>query len=173
MKVVISQCKGCYEDNQIGYYNEEVCLKEIDFSIKTNIFQYYEDGIYKITTKEYKDAITVSGEHGLTKETVIKAMAVKSGMQNSTVQSFAYTISIQHEHGFNGAEWKKNINNHWHECNVANCDKSEGYKADIATHNFDYTYSWTPDNKKCTATRTCKVCGYTDTETVDETVTIT
>ena len=164
---------GTYTQNQSVILTSSTDRAKIYYTTDGSTPALNSDGTLNGTTKEYKDAITVSGEHGLTKETVIKAMAVKSGMQNSTVQSFAYTISIQHEHGFNGAEWKKNINNHWHECNVANCDKSEGYKADIATHNFDYTYSWTPDNKKCTATRTCKVCGYTDTETVDATVTVT
>lgn len=47
--------KVLYADNQLGYYNEDICLKRIDFSIKCNIFQYYKDGIYEIDTKIYKE----------------------------------------------------------------------------------------------------------------------
>ena len=47
--------KVLYADNQLGYYNQDICLKRIDFSIKCNIFQYYQDGIYEIDTKTYKE----------------------------------------------------------------------------------------------------------------------
>ena len=46
--------KILYADNQLGYFNEDVCLKKIDFSIKCNMFQYYEDGIYEIDADTYK-----------------------------------------------------------------------------------------------------------------------
>lgn len=42
-----------FADNQIGYYNEDIVLKKIDFSIKCNIFEYYKDGIYEIDTDTY------------------------------------------------------------------------------------------------------------------------
>lgn len=44
-----------YADNQLGYYNEDVCLKRIDFSTRCNIFQYYKDGVYEIDTEKYKE----------------------------------------------------------------------------------------------------------------------
>ena len=60
-----------YADNQIGYFNEDVCLKKIDFSIKCNIFEYYKDGIYDIDCDTYRrfyykigDSITCSLNDG-------------------------------------------------------------------------------------------------------------
>lgn len=47
--------KTVYADNQLGYFNEDVCLKRIDFSTKCNIFQYYQDGIYEIDAEKYKE----------------------------------------------------------------------------------------------------------------------
>ncbi len=42
-----------FADNQIGYYNEDIVLKKIDFSIKCNIFEYYKDGIHEIDIDSY------------------------------------------------------------------------------------------------------------------------
>jgi predicted phosphodiesterase len=42
-----------YADNQVGYFNEDVRLKKIDFSLKCNIFVDYEDGIHKISLDQY------------------------------------------------------------------------------------------------------------------------
>lgn len=42
-----------FSDNQIGYYNEDIALKKIDFSIKCNIFEFYKDGIYEIDIDLY------------------------------------------------------------------------------------------------------------------------
>lgn len=46
------------------------------------------------TTKEYTAPISVTGTEGQSITTVIKAMAVKSGMQDSSVAIFTYTINI-------------------------------------------------------------------------------
>ena len=48
-----NQNKQLYTDNQIGYYNENISLKRIDYSLKCNIFADYEDGIHKITLDQY------------------------------------------------------------------------------------------------------------------------
>ena len=46
------------------------------------------------TTQEYREAITVTGTEGQPAVTTIKAIAVKSGMQNSGVAEFTYTIEL-------------------------------------------------------------------------------
>ena len=46
------------------------------------------------TTQEYTAPIAVTGTEGQSITTVIKAMAVKSGMQDSSVKTFTYTIRI-------------------------------------------------------------------------------
>ena len=48
-----NQNKQLYADNQIGYYNENISLKRIDYSLKCNIFADYEDGIHRITLDQY------------------------------------------------------------------------------------------------------------------------
>ena len=45
--------KQLYADNQIGYFNEDVKLKKIDYSLKCNIFNDYEDGIHLISLAQY------------------------------------------------------------------------------------------------------------------------
>ena len=46
------------------------------------------------TTKEYTAPISVTGTEGQSVQTTIKAIAVKSGMQDSGVETFTYTIQI-------------------------------------------------------------------------------
>ena len=46
------------------------------------------------TTQEYTAPIAVTGTEGQSITTVIKAMAVKSGMQDSSVETFTYTIQL-------------------------------------------------------------------------------
>ena len=46
------------------------------------------------TTKEYTAPIAVTGTEGQSITTVIKAMAVKSGMQDSSVETFTYSIQL-------------------------------------------------------------------------------
>ena len=46
------------------------------------------------TTQEYTAPIAVTGTEGQSITTVIKAIAVKSGMQDSSVETFTYTIQI-------------------------------------------------------------------------------
>lgn len=45
--------KQLYADNQVGYFNEDVRLKRIDYSLKCNIFNDYEDGIHLISLEQY------------------------------------------------------------------------------------------------------------------------
>lgn len=51
-------------------------------------------GVPSGTTKAYTEPIAVTGTEGQSVQTTIKAIAVKSGMQDSTVQTFTYTIQI-------------------------------------------------------------------------------
>ena len=46
------------------------------------------------TTMEYTAPIAVTGTQGQSVTTTIRAIAVKEGMQNSTVQTFTYTINL-------------------------------------------------------------------------------
>ena len=49
-------------------------------------------GVPSGTTKEYTAPITVTGTEGQSSTTTIKAIAVKNGMQDSSVETFTYTI---------------------------------------------------------------------------------
>lgn len=48
-----NQDKQLYADNQIGYFNENLKLKRISYSLKCNIFNDYEDGIHLISLEQY------------------------------------------------------------------------------------------------------------------------
>ncbi|MDD6070962.1 MAG: chitobiase/beta-hexosaminidase C-terminal domain-containing protein, partial [Clostridiales bacterium] len=49
------------------------------------------------TTQKYTAPISVTGTEGQSVQTTIKAIAVKNGMQDSSVETFSYTIQIQEE----------------------------------------------------------------------------
>ena len=51
-------------------------------------------GVPSGTTKEYTAPITVTGTEGQSSTTTIKAIAVNNGMQDSSVETFTYTIQI-------------------------------------------------------------------------------
>ena len=51
-------------------------------------------GVPSGTTKEYTAPIAVTGTEGQSSTTTIKAIAVKNGMQDSSVEAFTYTIQI-------------------------------------------------------------------------------
>lgn len=51
-------------------------------------------GVPSGTTKEYTAPIAVTGTEGQSSTTTIKAVAVKNGMQDSSVEIFTYTIQI-------------------------------------------------------------------------------
>ena len=44
-----------YADNQIGYNNQDVHLKNFLIDNDYDCFSSYKDGIYKITSQEYQD----------------------------------------------------------------------------------------------------------------------
>jgi maltodextrin utilization protein YvdJ len=67
-------------------------------------------------------------------------------------------IKIQHGHGFDGAEWKYDTTNHWHECTVANCDKSAGYITDSGEH----TDTAVKDHKCDTCGKVLSTCADND-----------
>lgn len=43
-----------YADNQIGYKEDNIRMKHFDIEYKYNYFDNYDDGIYEITSQEYK-----------------------------------------------------------------------------------------------------------------------
>ena len=120
------------------------------------------NGYPAINTKKYTAPISIIGEQGKTVSITIKAIAVKEGMYASATADFIYIIKIPHTHGFENAGWENDYNEHWHKCNVENCDDSEGSIKDKAAHDYEYTYTWSDNYKNCTAKRICKVCGYND-----------
>ena len=69
---------------------------------------------------KYTGPIEVSGEQGKEEKTVIKAITVKNGLENSPVTSLEYVIKIPHEHSWS-IEWSHNGTHHWHDCTNANC----------------------------------------------------
>lgn len=58
-----SSSKQLYADNQIGYLNENVSLKWLEYSLKYNIFIDYKDGIHKIDLETYKKFYFKMGYH--------------------------------------------------------------------------------------------------------------
>lgn len=42
-----------YADNQVGYYRQNICIKELYIDKKYDIFEDYIDGIYEITRTDY------------------------------------------------------------------------------------------------------------------------
>ena len=162
-----------------GNYTEN---KDVSLSTTTDSAEIYyttdgtipmlENGSPIGSTKKYIDCISVIGTQGKAVSTTIKAIAIKNGMYDSEVAEFTYIISIPHKHNFDNSEWKKDTMHHWHECNVENCDYSDGYIIDKDIHEFEYSYTWTPNNKRCTAIRICKTCGYQQEECVNATVTV-
>lgn len=71
--------------------------KEVELECKTKgaTIYYTTDGSEPTTSsKKYTSAIKVTGTKGKSDTTVIKAIAVKNGMENSAVSTFSYTIEI-------------------------------------------------------------------------------
>ena len=91
------------------------------------VIYYTTDGtVPTVNNTEYTSPITVMGTEGQSVTTIIKAIAVKDGMNNSDIVEFEYIINLNHIHSY-GAEWKFDNTNHWHECEC-------GGKADEAAH---------------------------------------
>ena len=157
--------------------------KEISLSTETEgaVIYYTVDGTIPTlvngnptgTTQKYTDIIQVSGIQGKKVVTTIKAIAVKNGLFDSNIAEFEYIIKIPHTHGFDKSVWTNDMTHHWHECNVENCDKDAISIKEKALHEFEYSYVWINNNKECTAIRKCRICGYTDSETVDAVITVT
>ena len=77
---------------------------------------------------------------------------------NNVPLTTTIAIKIQHGHGFDGAEWKYDTTNHWHECTVANCDKSDGYITDSGEH----TDTAVKDHKCDTCGKVLSTCADND-----------
>jgi hypothetical protein len=115
-------------------------------------------------SSKYENAIALEGTEGETVTYKIKAIAVKSGMQDSTVTELTYTFSISsHTHTYT-ADWTSDDDGHWHE---ATCE----HTAEIGSYAL---HSWNSGEitKEATTTEegvityTCTVCGKTKTDTI-------
>ena len=84
-----------------GTYSENQSVALASSTVGATIY-YTTDGSEPIilsgvpsgTTKEYTAPIAVTGTEGQSSTTTIKAIAVKNGMQDSSVETFTYTIQI-------------------------------------------------------------------------------
>ena len=98
-----------------------------------------------------------TGSHALTAEYLGDNKYLSVTVQTS------FTVACAHEWK---TEWSKDGVNHWHDC--TRCDE----KNDEAAHTYgDVSYTWeqTRGAWKATAKRTCTVCEWVETETVNAT----
>ena len=108
--------KQLYADNQIGYLNEDVRLKKIDYSLKCNIFNDYEDGIHMISLDQYllfyqKMGYSIScklqGEFYLLKKNDILMFAYKNDKGNLYIMNGGRQNKLDHkdiEHYYNNMD---------------------------------------------------------------------
>ncbi len=144
-------------------YKEGDTLNVDDIIVTANYADGYSENVTEFTTNASDIDMNIAGDKTLT----------VSYTKNGGTKTCDIIINVVHVHKFDGAIWKSDGESHWKECVVAHCDKSDGYRIDETAHTYTYTYIWSGDNTKCTATRKCEVCEYTDSETVDTTATIT
>ncbi len=151
---------GTYTESQSIVLTSETEGAFIYYTADGTDPSFDKDGNPTGTTTLYTTAISVTGTQGTSISTTIKAVAVKSGMINSAISEFAYTIVLPHVHDFDGSRWQSDDTKHWRKCTNANCDKSEGY-IEEAEH---IASDWITD-KSATASETgsrhkeCTVCG--------------
>ena len=108
--------KQLYADNQIGYLNEDVRLTKIDYSLKCNIFNDYEDGIHMISLDQYllfyqKMGYSIScklqGEFYLLKKNDILMFAYKNDKGNLYIMNGGRQNKLDHkdiEHYYNNMD---------------------------------------------------------------------
>ena len=144
-------------------YKEGDILNVDDIIVTANYADGYSENVTEFTTNASDIDMNIAGNKTLT----------VSYTKNGGTKTCDIIINVVHVHKFDGAIWKSDGINHWKECTIAHCDKSDGYRIDETAHTYIYTYIWSGDNKKCTATRKCEICEYTDSETVDTTATVT
>ncbi len=129
---------------------------------------FYKDG--------YSEEITgfITNVDKLDMKTVGKMSLNVSYTQNDKTVNCDVMINVKHTHNIDGTDkigwkYKNGGTTHWKECISQYCDKSEGYKSNEAEHSYKYDFDWSDYYKTCTATRTCSVCGYSDSQTVNST----
>ena len=144
-------------------YKEGDILNVDDIIVTANYADGYSENVTEFTTNASDIDMNIAGNKTLT----------VSYTKNGGTKTCDIIINVVHVHKFDGAIWKSDGINHWKECTIAHCDKSDGYRIDETAHTYIHTYIWSGDNKKCTATRKCGICEYTDSETVDTTATVT
>ena len=144
-------------------YKEGDILNVDDIIVTANYADGYSENVTEFTTNASDIDMNIAGNKTLT----------VSYTKNGGTKTCDIIINVVHVHKFDGAIWKSDGINHWKECTIAHCDKSDGYRIDETAHTYIHTYIWSGDNKKCTATRKCEICEYTDSETVDTTATVT
>lgn len=110
--------KQLYADNQIGYFNENVKLKKIDYLLKCNIFNDYVDGIYNISLEQYlmfyrKMGYSVScklhGQFYLLKNNDIFMFVYKNNKGNIYIMNGGRQNRLEHE---DIKYYYKNMNNY-------------------------------------------------------------
>ena len=144
-------------------YKEGDILNVDDIIVTANYADGYSENVTEFTTNASDIDMNIAGNKTLT----------VSYTKNGGTKTCDIIINVVHVHKFDGAIWKSDGINHWKECTIAHCDKSDGYRIDETAHTYIHTYIWSGDNKKCTATGKCEICEYTDSETVDTTATVT
>ena len=144
-------------------YKEGDILNVDDIIVTANYADGYSENVTEFTTNASDMDMNMAGNKTLT----------VSYTKNGGTKTCDIIINVVHVHKFDGAIWKSDGINHWKECTIAHCDKSDGYRIDETAHTYIHTYIWSGDNKKCTATGKCEICEYTDSETVDTTATVT
>lgn len=113
---------------------------------------------------KYTDSIPVNGTSGSSVTTTIKAIDVKSGMSDSEMAEFSYTINLPETHGhiWNDA-WNYNKDAHWHECTSEGCPITEDSEKDGYYQHTedDGTITVEPtENSAGSKVYKCKICGY-------------
>ncbi len=111
---------------------------------------------------KYTGAISVTGTPDQSVVTTIKAIAVKSELQDSPVETFTYTIQLPHEHTYDTTAWTSDDDHHWH---AATCEHTHQVQ-DKVTHEYG---EWTSNNDATaesagTKSRTCSVCSHKQTK---------
>ena len=129
----------------------------------TYSYEWYKDGIVipsKTRAAQGTDELQAS-ESG---QYSVKVKASDGTLVSEEAEYGPIEITVT-DHDFSG-EWEKDATNHWHICQVADCDVRDGEAA--------HTYSEWNVVREATTTekgsreRSCTVCGYKETEEIPE-----